>query len=462
MRRLLKEIAPSEKRRWNFLNQMQMIDFKEKPKSEIAKEMKIYLREKVLPYWYDTTVDLRNGGYVLSDKLDSSPNAGNPWLRRLLSSLSSTFHIHAHKAREKQLVSQSRLILVFSLAHRLGYSDAKRNYLKAAEVGYLFLIEYMLDKKYGGFFWKTDLRGRAVDLCKSLYGQAFALYALVEYHRASGLSAPLAQAVALYEKVQEMFYDKINSGWIEHGEADFRPLRLNNKSLLYPRSMPDMLGFKSGNAHLHWMESLAELYDVTANASVRSLLMEALHINKTYFFPVDASKYCEYRRADWGEVKGNRHEGICYGHNVEFAWLMIHAQEVLQIPPDWDHFFSILDHALKYGFDHKRGGFYFKGFDEQPASKTEKIWWVQAEGLAALADALRHEAAAEYRRALALLLNWIFRHQILSDDGIWISSTDEEGNPLNLTKAGHWKAAYHEVRAITKFIHVFSCNNTKP
>jgi len=317
------------------------------------------------------------------------------------------------------LVSQSRMLFVFSLAHRLGYSDGKRNYLKAAEIGYRFLVDSMLDRQHGGFYWKTDLKGRVTEPGKSLYGQSFALYSLIEYHRASGLSAPLDQAVLLYKKVQEKFHDKINSGWIEHGEEDFGPLRSSSKrSLWYPRSMPDVLGLKSGNAHMHWMESLVELYDVTLDGSVGSSLKEALHINKTFFFPSDAGKYCEHRMSDWGEVKGERHEGICYGHNVEFAWLMVHAQEALQIPPDWDHFFSILDHALRYGFDHERGGFYFKGFDEQRASDTKKMWWVQAECLAALTEALHHEAKAVYDRALDLLLDWIFRYQILSANGM--------------------------------------------
>lgn len=434
--------------------------FKEKPKSEMARELDLYLREKVMPYWWDTAVDFRNGGYVLSDRLDPSPNAVDPWPRRLLSLLSSKVHLHAHREREKQLVSQSRMLFIFSLAHRLGYSDGKRNYLEAAEVGFHFLIEYMLDKKYGGFFWKSDQEGRVIEPCKSLYGQAFALYALVEYHRASGLTAPLHHAICLYKKVQEKFHDEINSGWIEHGEEDFMPLRpVGKDSSRYPRSMPDVLGLKSGNAHMHWMESLVELYDVTRDDSVGSSLREALYINKTFFFPPDAGKYCEHRMSDWGEVKGNGYEGICYGHNAEFAWLMIHAQRTLQIPADWDHFFSILDHALEYGFDRERGGFYFKGFDEQPASDTGKIWWVQAECLAALTEALHHEAKAVYDQALDLLLDWIFRYQIVSNDGIWIWSTDAEGKPLNPTKAGHWKAAYHEVRAVAKFVHTFSAKD---
>src|SRR3990172_4694752 len=111
------------------------MDFKEKPKSEIAKEMGIYLREKVMPYWHDTAVDSKNGGYILSDRLDASRNAGNLWWNRLRALFSTYVHRNAHRASEKQLVSQSRMILVFSIAHRLGYSDARRDYLKAAETG---------------------------------------------------------------------------------------------------------------------------------------------------------------------------------------------------------------------------------------------------------------------------------------------------------------------------------------
>ncbi|HET6515017.1 MAG TPA: AGE family epimerase/isomerase [Thermodesulfovibrionales bacterium] len=430
-----------------------MIDFEEISESAIAEELDRCLREKVMPYWHDTAVDLANGGYILSDRLSPSRNRPN----RLHAWISAALCRNGRRTGEKQLVSQSRLLLVFSMAHRLGYSNGNRDYLKAAEAGYRFLLGALLDKHYGGFFWKTDLRGRVINPCKSLYGQAFVLYALLEYYRASGLSAPLDQAFFLFEKVQEKFHDGIHPGWREHGEEDFSPLKSSGQGMLwYPKGLPGVLGVKSGNAHLHWMEALTEFYEVTRDASVKSALTEALHINKTFFFPKEASAFCEYRLDDWGEVKGEGFEEICYGHNVEFAWLMIRAQEVLESPPDWDHSFSILTHALTYGFDYKRGGFYFKGFGEQPASNTEKVWWVQAECLAGLTDALRYKRTADYRRVLDLLLNWIFRYQIPSDDGIWIASTDCEGRPLNPTKADEWKAAYHEVRAMTKFIQTFS------
>ena len=84
--------------------------------SASAREMKIQLAEKVLPYWFDTAQDTERGGYLLAD--DAVKGRG--------------------VATEKQIVSQCRVIWTFSHAHIEGYSDTKRNYLKAAKQGYDF------------------------------------------------------------------------------------------------------------------------------------------------------------------------------------------------------------------------------------------------------------------------------------------------------------------------------------
>ena len=75
-----------------------------------AADMREDLTEKTLPYWYDTTLDKTNGGYVLADDVQG-PRA----------------------ATEKQLVTQSRLIWTFSRIHLKGFGAEKRNYLKAAD-----------------------------------------------------------------------------------------------------------------------------------------------------------------------------------------------------------------------------------------------------------------------------------------------------------------------------------------
>jgi mannose/cellobiose epimerase-like protein (N-acyl-D-glucosamine 2-epimerase family) len=398
----------------------------------------------MLPYWY-TTVDAR-GGYRVYDPGDRS------WRAQIKSMIKGESDRGPNESL-RGVVSQSRLLWVFSHAHVLGYSTPQHDYLDAAAHGYRYLTETMLDREYGGCYWKTDVNRGVLEPHKILYGQSMAIYALVEYYRASGLSDALETARSLFELIQQKFHDDIHGGWIEHCERDFTPLTSIGERV---PGMPDIVGFKSGDAHLHLMEALTELYSEAKDASVRDSLVEAIELLCTKFYPPDVGASCEYRLPDWKPVTNDELSGVSHGHIVEFAWLLLHAQEALGRPRDWDHFENFLRHSLRYGFDQERGGFYFRGKPNETACDTTKFWWVQAEGLSALTDAAAHFDSDEYNEPLSQLTDWILNSQIRSDDGVWIASTDTAGRPLNIKKAGEWKAAYHEVRAITKFVQTFA------
>src|SRR6266540_614537 len=395
--------------------------------SSYAADMKEDLVEKVLPYWHDTTLDKTNGGYVLADDVQGRP-----------------------AATEKQIVTQSRLIWAFSHVHLKGYHDSERGYLKAAEHGYRFLLDHFLDKKNGGYFWTTDLTGKVLNDRKILYGEAFVIYALTEYYRASSDKEALRRAMDLYRDLQKNAYDKKNGGWIEHFKRDWEPITKPD-----PDAIVEVAGYKSANAHLHLMEALTELYEVTLDDAVKRSLEEAVRINATYFYPKDAGKSCFHRQPDWKEVTDPKSAGLSYGHNVEFAWLLIHAQKVLGAPPAWDHFYAPLNHALKYGYDHERGGLYNRGSDNQPATDTDKVWWVQAEMLAALTDALKQKPNAESEAAVKQLLDFVANYMTDPVDGVWLDTVTAEGKFKATGKAHNWKANYHDVRAMMKFIEAF-------
>lgn len=414
-------------------------------RTELALEWKALLRDRMLPYWHDTTVNSR-GGYKVYDAGDRS------WRAQIRSMINGGSDRSQNEV-VRGVVSQARLLWVFSHAHLLGYSTPQHDYLKAAAHGYSYVTETMLDREYGGCYWKLDVNRGVIEPHKILYGQSIAIYALVEYHRASSLSEPLEYARSLFETAQQKFHDEVHGGWIEHCDRDFTPLACTGDRI---PNMPDIVGYKSGDAILHWMEALTELYAEVPDASVRDSLVEAVELLRTKFYPPDASRACEYRLADWTAVENDEISSLSHGHMIEFAWLLLHAQQALGLPRDWDHFESLVQHSLRYGCDHERGGFYFRGKPNETACDTTKFWWVQAEGLSALTEAVAHFDSAEYNESLTRLLDWIRAYQIRSPDGVWIVSTDAGGRPLSVKKAGEWKAAYHEVRAITKFVHTFA------
>jgi mannobiose 2-epimerase len=402
------------------------LDVTAAPLSEHARDFRLQLVSQVLPYWLET-VDNQHGGYRLADDGTGSG-----------------------EAKDKQLVSQSRMVWGFSLAHRKGLGTSRHDYLTAAKKGYLFLLAHFRDRVNGGYYWKVDLAGKPVNRCKFLYGESFVVYGLVEYYRASEDARALDYAMALYRDIQKHLHDDEHGGWLEHTEADWTPLQAGDA-----RNEVEVVGYKSANAHLHWMEALTELYEVTRNPDVRESLEEALRVNQDYFYPMNAGMSCFHRQPDWSAVTDASSAGLSYGHNVEFAWLMVRAEKVLARTPSWDHFSAHLDHACNHGTDLERGGLYSRGEGDLPASDTTKVWWAQAEWMAALTDGILHRPDPRYAPALDRLIHFVLAHQVDAEDGIWFDTVSADGRSLRKSKAHNWKANYHDVRAIVKFIEAF-------
>ncbi len=387
--------------------------------AEAARQLDQQLRNQVMPFWYDTSVDRVHGGYTL-------------------------------EPGSKQLVTQTRMIWGFSHAHIHGLDLPPRDYLAAARQGYEFLTAHFLDREHGGYYWMTDDEGHATNQYKMIYGQAFVIYALVEYYRASHDQQSLDRALEQFLILQQKAHDRQHGGWFEHFAPDWTAVMKPQDDVSV-----EVPGCKSANAHLHLMEAFTELYLETRDTRVRDALRESLRINRSHFYPLNPARSAFHCHPDWTRVTDKASEGLSYGHNVEFAWLMLRAQQALEEPLSWDHFYAHLDHALQYGFDHSAGGMYNKGFEDQPAVDREKVWWTQAELLAALAVSLRHQRREQDVAAAELLLGFLRRSMIDPRDGIWIASVSADGQPRWDSKKNHWKGNYHDVRAIVMFVEAF-------
>jgi len=333
--------------------------------------------------------------------------------------------------------------------------DPQRDYLKAAQQGYEFIRNHFFDTANGGYFTSTGIEGDPIDRRKTLYGQSFVIYAFLEYHRASADIRARNDAIELFKLLQKKAHDGNNNGWFEHFEEDWTVIT-ERYAGDYVIEVP---GYKSANAHLHWMEALTALYRENPDAKVKQALAECLEVNQKYFYPKNPAKSAFHRHFDWRQVSDASSMGVSYGHNVEFAWLMVDAQRALGREPSWDYFYAIIDHALKSGYDHQRGGVYERGYLDRPASRTDKVWWVQAEMMAALTEGLRNHVKPEYGIALEQLNNFIWAFMVYPQNGIWVDTVSADGQVTNPVLANNWKAAYHDVRAMVKFYETFEFGN---
>jgi len=193
-----------------------------------------------------------------------------------------------------------------TVASAKNYKDLDR--LFREQHGYRFLRERFLDQEHAGYYWKTDLAGKPVNERKLLYGEAFVIYAFVEYYRASGDREALRNALDLYRLLQKHAHDGVNSGWSEHFTRDWKLIAKPDAG-----AEVEVPGLKSANAHLHFMEALTELYQATGDAEARKSLEESLRLNATYFYPEDAARSCFHRQPDWKEVTESRSEDFPTG-----------------------------------------------------------------------------------------------------------------------------------------------------
>jgi cellobiose epimerase len=112
-------------------------------------------------------------------------------------------------------------------------------------------------------------------------------------------------------------------------------------------------------------------------------------------------------------------------------------------------------YSLRYGYDPKRGGFYGSGRCNAPASKEDKIWWVQAEALISALTMYDLTEEELYWRCFCQTLEWVVGHQVDWDHGDWHAVVGKNGKPSG-NKAGAWKSPYHNGRAMIECLELLS------
>jgi mannobiose 2-epimerase len=230
---------------------------------------------------------------------------------------------------------------------------------------------------------------------------------------------------------------------------------------------------KTLDVHMHLMEAYTALFECSGKEVHRRKLLEIIDILLyRIIHPVYKTGIPQFFR-DWtvapqikfdiiwgwdrftGEGKKNNvKDNTCYGHNAEFAWLLIHALDILKTDPGIyrDVFKSIFDHTVHNGIDYEYGGVYVEGPHAGGVSDREKEFWQQAEVLTGLLDAFLMFGDPAYWDAYKNVHRFVFDKMINKGVGEWYPLLSREGEPI-WTHMGHsWKINYHTVRSMIQCI----------
>jgi mannobiose 2-epimerase len=391
---------------------------------EARRVLESILTNNIIPFWYPGVLDRQDGGYCLNHALDGK------WLGP------------AHKS----LVAQTRTLWFFSRLARSSYS--RPEYLQAAHQGYEFLRAYMLDADHGGFYWEVDASGRtATQPEKHVYGQAFALYALVEYARASHESSAATLAKTLFNVLEDQPHDNRYGGYGEIFQRDWTVPRGETRSA-YHRT-------KRMNTHLHLMEAITAFLSLTGEVAARERLMELIMICSELVVRKDLGCCSDRHHEDWRPLRGHEHKRVSYGHDLENIWLLMEASHAADRPANLllDLYARLFNYALRYGFDSEQGGFYDSGPFNAPADQRQKTWWVQAEALLAALKMSRLTGESVYWQCFSRTLDWVAKHQIDTVNGEWFETVGVDLQPSGV-KAGPWKCPYHNSRAMLQCLEM--------
>ncbi len=397
---------------------------------KFAAETENMLHDDVLNVWFLRSIDDQHGGFYSVFSREWQPG----------------------KSQGKFSVFQGRMTWIAS-EMILRRPETKDQFLPIAEHGLQFLNDVLWDKQYGGFFWGVEDDGRTSDLFgagKEMYGESFGLYGAAAAYQATHNPKALALVQNEFRWMEQHAHDSKNGGYFELLTREGKPVETDANGMPGGNASRGgfLAGYKSMNTHIHLLEALSQVYEVWKDDTVKARLQELLAIVRDKIC-VDPGVMNLFFTNDWRPIPD--HDS--YGHDVETAYLMLEAEDVLGAPhdPRTGRMAKLLvDHALAFGWDEKLGGFYGDGTTfGLPEDKT-KEWWVEMEGLNALL--LMHENYGRqtdvYFKAFQKQLDFIEKYQRDSEFHGFYQRIGEDGRPASMDKGQIWKAAYHDGRAL--------------
>jgi mannose/cellobiose epimerase-like protein (N-acyl-D-glucosamine 2-epimerase family) len=402
-------------------------------------ELENHLINELLPFWVTRTVDKQYGGFLThfdKDGLDSGED-------------------------EKSLIAQTRSVLTYSTVHRAGYGQGK--FAEMAKHGVDFLLNKMWDHKYGGFYWMMKRNGEVKINKKIVYGLSFAIYSLSEYTLATGDKRGREFAEKTFDLLQKYAADTMYGGYFEMFEQDW--------TLCGPGAQGG--DRKTLDVHMHLMEAFTSLFECTQLEIHRRKLLEDIEIMlQRILHPKYKTGVPQFYK-DWTVApqikfeiiwgwdrfnpegkKGNATDNTSFAHNTEFAWLFLHALNILGIDPNHyrDLFATIFEHTIKNGIDWEYGGVYVEGPHAGGVYDMEKEYWQQAEVLIGMLDAYQMFGKEDYWKVYKNVHRFIMDKMVHRPIGEWWPLLTREGKPI-WTHMGHsWKINYHDARSMLKCI----------
>lgn len=387
-------------------------------KDDVAQEL-----QNILDYWMTHTVDEANGGFF--GQIDGD----------------GTVHTDAPKGS----VLNSRILWSFSAAYNL---TGNKEYLSTADRAFDYLLHHFFDTGFGGVYWTVDASGKPLDTKKQIYALSFAIYGASEYFLAAKDERAKALAQQLYYDIVKYSYDVKYGGYIEALSQNWQELddlRLSAKDANEKKSM---------NTHLHVLEAFTNLYRIWPDEDLKERIEELV----TLFLDtiIGADNHLVLFFSDRWDPRSNI---ISYGHDIEAAWLV---QEAAEMIGDDALLLRVKEKSVAVakaaaeGLD-EDGGLWYEWDRNAAHMVRQKHWWPQAEAMVGFLHAWQVSGEKVFLQQSIQSWNFIKAHILDKERGEWVWGVNEHYAVMKEEdKVGLWKCPYHNSRACMEVLRRIS------
>lgn len=372
-----------------------------------------WLAAKALPLWSEAGFDPEAGGFVEKLTLEGRPILDT----------------------DKRMRVQARQIYVYSHAHLLGWTppDGGLSALDCARAGFEFLTRQYWGPD-GGFIYSVTRNGAHSDTRLESYEQAFAIFALAWYFRASGDEAAAGWAERTLSFIDDTLGDLDHGGYRENIARDL------------PRRQ---------NPHMHLFEALIAWHGATGEDVWLRRADDIYALFGNRLFDAETGTLGEFFNEDWSRAPGTLGKTVEPGHHFEWVWLLHQYGRAsgANVEPQADALYRF---AEEHGIDRDPGpaqGLSFDSVLRHGASLDEnKRLWVQTEAIKAQVARMEfhHDDAAAMR--LEELLDRLFALYLSVSPGNWQEHLDKQGQSFSKTTPA--TSLYHLFLALTEVLRV--------
>lgn len=382
---------------------------------------KAHLTEVIIPFW-NKLKDEENGGFY--GYLD--------------------FDLQVDKKAVKGCILNSRILWFYSNAYLL---LEEKELLSYANHAYEFLKAHCLDQSYGGIYWSLSYDGSAYDTTKHTYNQAFAVYALSSYYRATGNKEAITLAKSIIGIIEKKCTDSV--GYLEAFDREFQPV--DNEKL----SENGVIAHKTMNTLLHVFEAYTEYYQVTGELEIKERLMWMLDTIRTKVYNPSLHR----QEVFFDENMNSILDLHSYGHDIETAWLIDRGLDVIQ-----DQKYDSLLRPITKDLTNQIYQIAYQDHSllnecEKGKVNTSRIWWVQAEAVVGFLNGYESDRSEDkYLHAAMDIFEFILEKVHDKRAGSeWYWEVDKDGNPYSKKPIVEpWKCPYHNGRMCFEIINRLS------